>query len=220
MKIFWHICLINHWMEIFLSQLRTMIDSGLYDNAKEIFLSALGDQKELNNLRRVSMEFPKLQLVKHNTDISEYEFPTLQLLYDSCKGDLFYGLYLHGKGVSYPYEKNQQGYVGGTKWRNYMDYYCITKWMDCVTELNKGYELCGVKLLSPRHSPSNKLHYSGNYYWFRSEYIKTLSPPNGLNKKDRFEAEMWSCSNTPIAATLCQDFIDYNSKGVFVPPKI
>lgn len=46
-------------------------------------------------------------------------------------------------------------------------------------------------------------------------YSRNLKDPMTLNKKDRFDAEMWIGLNNPNAATLCQLFVDYNTKGKF-----
>ena len=62
------------------------------------------------------------------------------------------------------------------------------------------------------------LHYSGNFFWFYSGYVKTLPEIVTLDIKDRNNAEFWICSGkNPEAATLCQKFVDYNTKGKFIP---
>jgi hypothetical protein len=52
------------------------------------------------------------------------------------------------------------------------------------------------------------------------EYVKTLKRIDELDLSNRGDAEMWVCSNYPIAATACQVFIDYDSKGKFKPFEI
>jgi hypothetical protein len=61
------------------------------------------------------------------------------------------------------------------------------------------------------------MHYSGNFFWFNSEYVSTLPPIDSLDKSNRYNAETWICLENPIAATACQLFVDYNTKGEFQP---
>lgn len=206
-KGFIHVCLINDWQEIISEQFKLMIRSGLYDRCDEIYIGCVGE--DVNQLKRFLARYSKPLVKIHVENIRCYEFPTLEYLHQkSIKDNNFLGFYIHTKGVSYP------GHEGGKYWRDYMSYYNLTKWRDCVTKLNRGYDTVGVKL---RPSP---LHYSGNFFWFKSAYVKRLSSPLLMNMKDRFQAEFWIGSGKPNACSLCQLFVDYNTKGIFQPPKI
>ncbi|MDD4970789.1 MAG: hypothetical protein PHT07_15285 [Paludibacter sp.] len=210
---FWHILLINDYLSIISEQLQLIIKSGLYCKVERIYVGCLGSQEERLNLQKFFHDYDKIQIISHSTVIENYEFHTLKILRNVCLSQPdFYGFYIHTKGVSYP------GNEGGKYWRDYMNYYIITDWKEAVRNLDTGYQTYGVKLLSHLDLPARKMHYSGNFYWFRSEYAKTLRPVESLNQNDRFEAEMYMCSNSPIAATGCQLFVDYNTKGTFNPP--
>lgn len=205
--LYYHILTINNWEEIVDEQLMLIEESGLYDNLTEIQVSCLGCQIE--TLLDLIEDYPKARIAYCSETITEYEFPTLNLLYqDSLKED-FIGLYIHTKGVSFP------GNSGGKYWRDYMNYYNITKWRSCVHELENGYDLCGVKLVTF----GDKQHYSGNFFWFRSDYIRKLNPVDTLNKNDRFNAEFWSGTLEGKFACLSDEFVDYNTKGEFIKPK-
>lgn len=205
---FIHVCMINDWDLILKEQIELMQASGLYDKMRCANICCVGAEVYVEKLQEIIKPYDKLQFAAWNSNMSEYEFITLRFLKEVCdRGTTFYGFYIHSKGVSWP------GHEGGKYWRDYMNYYILTKWEDDVKMLDLGHETCGVKIVH-RNWP---LHYSGNYFWFKSEYVKHCVPVNNMNLKDRFNAEMWIGSGKPIAATLCQDFVDYDTKGVFKP---
>lgn len=216
---FYHLLLINHWVETFSQQMKCMVDSGLYDVTDKIYIGCLGRNYEHDKLKILASDFPKIEIVSHSQDVRQYEFITLKILKHKVDTeDLFYGFYIHTKGISWPLKKLEWAYRGGQVWLAYMNYYNITRWKDCVQKLDEGYDACGVKLIGADKSPAYRLHYSGNFWWISSEYAKRLPPIESLNLNDRFQAEFYICSANANAATLCQDFIDYKTKGTFQPP--
>jgi hypothetical protein len=210
--VFFHVCMINHWKDLVKYELDLIVSSGLYDEIKKIYIGCVGEQFELDNLKNIIIEYPNVSIKSYDPCIDKYEFVTLRLIEKECKKkDQFIGLYIHTKGVSYP------GNVGGKCWLDYMNYYNITKWGDAIEHIEKGYDCYGVKLISGRDVPAFKMHYSGNFFWFHSEYARTLKKIDKLCQSNRGEAEMWICSNSPIAATASQLFIDYDSNFIFEP---
>jgi hypothetical protein len=211
---FWHICMINDYIDVVKEQIVLMRDNSLYNACNKIFVSTLGSNESLDDLKKLLQNFKKIEFCYYNCNIDQFEFPTLKKIFDESKdhSDPFYGFYIHSKGVSYP------GNEGGKFWRDFMNYYIIENWNKNLDNLLLGYELSGVKLISERMPPAGKMHYSGNFFWFDSEYVKTLQDVNELDKSNRYNAEMWIASNYPIAATLSQQFVDYNTKGTFIKP--
>lgn len=204
---FWHICMINKYEEIISEQLQLLVSSGLYDKAEYILAGCAGELCEVVKVKQLFSKYSKIK-VQFIPSIKEYEFPTLERLKRTADSPVdFFAFYFHTKGVSYP------NHEGGKHWRDYMNYYTLTNWKDNVEKLKEGYSTCGVKLIPKGSFP---LHYSGNFWWANSTYIKTLPAISSLNKSDRFQAEMWIGSNRPITATLCQKFVDYNTKGPFI----
>lgn len=205
---FIHVCMINDWADILTEQIQIMQESGLYDYMRVANICCLGSEENKVKLEELIKPHGKLRLAGHSVDLNAFEFFTLEFMKDTCnRSQGFYGFYIHTKGVSWP------GHEGGKYWRDYMNHYVLRKWMLDVRFLNIGYDTCGVKLIN-RGWP---LHYSGNFFWFKADYVQRLVPVSMMNRKDRFNAEMWICSGTPIAATLCQDFVDYDTKGTFKP---
>jgi hypothetical protein len=204
LKVYYHVYMINHWKKIVKEQLRLINDSGLYDAMDIMSVVAVGEP--IDQLREITDKYDKIKIVDHSFNPKVYEFPTLDIAHlDANYLEPFYGLYLHTKGVTQP------GKSGGKFWRDYMGYYNVATWSEAVDKLKEGYDTCGVRLVSGRYP----LHYSGNFFWFRSTYLRRLPSPLTLNIRDRYNAEFWSCSGNGKAATLCQDLIDYNTKGLF-----
>jgi len=208
---YYHLWCTNHYEEIVREQLEAIVNSGLYDECENIFIGALGDNKEFFNLLNIIKDYPKIIISTYSTNKERYEFHTIEVMKrDADKSDKdYYIFYIHGKGVQYPKEVNEVAYTGGTLWRQSMNNWVITKWRDNIKELEKGYECCGVQLRPDREFAQ---HFSGNFFWTKSEYVKNQVPLlNKVNTTDRFEAEMYICRGKPLAATLNQDFIDYYS---------
>lgn len=209
---FYHVLMVNDYMDIVKSQLAEIIRSGLYDRITHLYVGCLGSKENYYKLKKELFFYDKINITAYHYDITRYEFYTLKIVQaQSLEREKFYGFYIHTKGVSYP------GNEGGKYWRDYMNYYNITKWKDAIKHLDLGYYTYGVKLLPSSYPPSFKMHYSGNFWWFNSEYVSTLPNIDTLDKTNRYNAETWICLENPIAATACQAFVDYNTCGKFRP---
>lgn len=216
---FYHILMKNHFLEIVSEQMNCIIESGLYDRVEEIQVGAVGDQKELQELHNLLGAYPKFIINYFGYDILQYEFPTLDLLKKRAEKEDFYTFYIHTKGASFD-KSHERGYCGGNYWRGYMNFYTILNWRNALAEIEKGTDVCGVKLRGTADLPSKRLHFSGNFFWTHSAYVQKLPAIEKLNRTNRFEAEFWHGSASPKTHSMCQDFIDYNSKGVWKNPVI
>ena len=99
-----------------------------------------------------------------------YEGQTLKFLYDRCLlDDNTVVLYTHSKGIGHPT-------ISNNCWRQILDHYSVNRWKKCVDILeNTNTELVGVKDISA-------LTVSGNVWWAKSSYIKTLPEPVDSSK--------------------------------------
>lgn len=206
-KVFYHICMMNNYLEVVKEQMELMVKSGLYDKAESISIGCNGSNK--NGLINVLSNYSKAEIKAYERDLKSFEFVTLRLI-EQESGD-YHGLYFHTKGVTYP------NHIGGKVWREYMNYYNILEWKKSVEKL-KTHDTCGVKFLNKEQKPAFTPHYSGNFFWFNSDYVKKLPKIDSLNKTDRYQAEFWIGKADPKAASLCQKFINYASKE-FKPEK-
>ena len=64
-----------------------------------------------------------------------------------------------------------------------MNYWLIENYQKCINYLNKSYLTCGINV------SNDYTHYSGNFWWSNTNYIKKLSPI--LRPKNRLVAEYW-----------------------------
>lgn len=189
----YHIYCVNDWKEVFIEQINLIKSSGLCDFIDKLFLSINYNENIdvdfiVENLKYVNYE------IISKTDKNEYEFPALKFIQNLANQENFNVLYLHTKGVSI--SKENMGFYHNSKnfehlkncvndWRNYMEYFLIENYQDCLTEL-KVYDACGVNLVD---KPTK--HFSGNFWWSKSEYIKKLFNLNLVDLNFRWNAEFW-----------------------------
>ena len=72
----------------------------------------------------------------------------------------------------------------------YLDLYNIHKWKECVDALDTHDVAGGL------YESSNPKHFSGNFWWANTNYIKTLPEITEKNYKLFNRGEFWILSNT------------------------
>lgn len=110
-----------------------------------------------------------------------YEGQTLVKIYEHCQNNDGYVFYFHNKGAS-SYSTHIPGAI--KDWRNYMQYFNIEKWQDCVEKLEEGYDCCGVDWVE-RHDIKLDFvvqHYAGNFWWTTTDYIRKLKNPLNIEE--------------------------------------
>jgi hypothetical protein len=115
------------------------------------------------------------------------EFVTLDLIEKDKEkfGDSDYILYIHTKGASKLDNQNV------TSWRHFMNYFNIEKVKNVFKLFEKTeFNTYGVHYIVL----NNKSHYSGNFWWAKSSYLKTLNM-SGVGKGNRFNAEVHFVQN-------------------------
>jgi len=188
--VFVHIAILPRWDERVKTYLKLMFNSGLLEASERIILSFIGEGELDSNVWTPYGD--KIQISRTSSQLEEYELPTQKLLYDFCNKNCDYlVLYLHTKGVGKTINPCVED------WVEYMTHFCITKWKNCVEQLQT-YQTAGVDL---REEPV--LHYSGNFWWARASYILLLPDPiqyknielypNPL-QSSRHNQEFWICS--------------------------
>lgn len=198
---FWHIGAIGDWRRIIREQYSKLRESGLYDASERIVVGFVGGRDREQELNVPLLTDPKFDVFTTER-IADYEFPTLAKVWQEAQSqeELFLCYYFHTKGASLAATPLQ---AAADAWRKYMEYFNVEKWRDCADILNE-YETCGVEL------QSDDSHYSGNFWWARSDYLAKL--PNGYeyweqNKDDRVAAEFYLCLARPKAHCF-NDFVE------------
>ena len=97
-------------------------------------------------------------------------------------------LYLHTKGVSQIHPTIKKNIE---VWIKYMDFWCIWKWRECIDHLKNNDTAGGLFWTN---------HYSGNYYWVNSDYLKTLPYIDKKINKDINRGEYWISCNKNLKA--------------------
>lgn len=158
----------------------------------DIIICFVGDGELPITPDEINSYSTKILLVRVSNNLTDYELPTLQYIYNYCNNNLNnYILYIHTKHIG---QKHINICIEDQI--EYMLYFLISTWEKCVSKL-QNFNTCGVDL---RNEPT--LHYSGNFWWANSNYICQLpSPtefnclykyPNPLNSL-RHNQEFWIC---------------------------
>lgn len=182
--IFIHACTLGTWDEILEHQLARIKKSGLYDACRTLNIGVLGT----GDIKPFMTRYPKINVLFQHSKVKQYERPTLNALHKFCGGQLnpTQVLYLHTKGVT------QGGNLNVSDWSNYMEYFAIDRWQDCVTALQT-HDVCGVNWIESTdpHVPN---HFSGNFWWATARYVSSLPRYIGLGYWD---PEFWIGQNGP-----------------------
>ena len=185
--IYYHIAQMGDWKEVVSEQTERLKGSGLYDAASKICIGTVGRQKTIEDLP------PKFEIVIHNRILGYGEIHTLEALRQHALKEEFTVLYLHTKGVSW----QEQGYSheAMTAWRKYLEHFCIDRWRECSSRLDR-HDAVGCEYKEGRETQREPwpCHFSGNFWWSKSAYLRTLPPVIDValpSSEVRRKAEYW-----------------------------
>jgi hypothetical protein len=177
---FMHVAMMGDWRRVVSEQLRKMRRSGLWRRTRELHVGVVGP-----SVRALRLKHPKVQLHYFGEDVAQFEFPTLEHLYRFSQQEDALVYYIHTKGVS------RQPDPAIRDWRHLLEYFVLERWRECVSVLQR-YDCCGVNAF---YAPYR--HFSGNFWWATTEYIRTLPPPSStpspavLGLGRRHACEIW-----------------------------
>lgn len=146
----------------------------------------------------MALRYPWVTILEiRDTSANIFEGLTLKYLYDASFLDDFYVLYIHTKGVSTVSETV-------LAWKQILNHYHINCWPRAI-KLLENYQVLGLQDgLSVNHALL-----SGNFFWSRSDYIRTLVDPIDTqaythepqlwpgNHAYRYGFELWILSKNP-----------------------
>lgn len=179
-NVFYHAYCVNDCYERFMRSYNKMLSSGLVAASKSINVILVGEKKE-EVYEKIHKHDKVICLIKENCT---GETETLHHLWQQAKSTTpFYALYLHSKGASHGYNNPNID-----SWIEYMEYFCITRFSDCLNILQE-YDTCGVNL-----QPEPLWHYSGNFWWANSSYIQKLNKLDvAASSNPSAFSERWYC---------------------------
>lgn len=196
---FMHIATHGPWKEVVREQLELIRSSGLHERMTRLFIGIVGPESG-----PFEAPDPKIEIIHRSESLDRYEFPTLEYLHAFCKSHEGLVFYVHTKGV---FRCNE----GTTDWRRYMEYFIIERHADCIRAL-QSRPVCGVNWQEVPWP-----HFSGNFWWARSEYLAALPPieAQSVEVEDwdvttRHKCERWIASGEPVRpASLHQTHLDH-----------
>ena len=169
------------------------INDNLIQYFEKIFIVNIGEKIDLSDLH---LQSDKIEIINYSDNIQLFEIPTINLIRVFCEyNENCEILYLHTKGVSY----NNHIYI--KHWRDMMLYFLLEKCLDCF-ELLKKYDTIGCNYMETELLTK---HYSGNFWWANSNYIKKLDMLS--DSSERHAAEIWILSDLTV-----NSFEIYNSR--------
>ena len=157
------------WDAVNKEQLTLLFSSGLIHNA-EFFFYCNYDESSFQWMKDILVNYPNVHFKNVNGKPHEWEMPTLIELKQYCDNttEECAILYIHHKGVSHSDDAEKHQRI--VDWRQMLEYFTIEQWEECVAKLEE-YDTVGANF---RTIPWP--HYSGNFWWARSSYIKQLPP--------------------------------------------
>jgi hypothetical protein len=202
----YHVATFPRWHEIVKPQGQRLRESGLLARTSKLLVGVVGDPGE--DISLLSELLGPNAVVRQLGPLSNFEFPTLQWLYEEVQSRGVACWYAHTKGVSTLGEDKAQ-------WRLRMEAVIFDQYERCLEALNT-HDTCGVGWHSGPvgHYP----HYPGNFWWANSRYLHKLPPPAtlqfgvvncfagppalavGTGHRGRIEAELWIGKFTAVKA--------------------
>ena len=237
--IFIHCCALENGLTILSEQLEEIIKNKLYDECEKIIIHILGQSNY--DLIDIYKEKNKIEFIYSNLNVDYYEMNTINCIkkYFENIDDNYNVLYIHTKGVN---KSGNQEVI--QSWRNMMEYNLINQFKFCNYLLNNEIvNTIGNNIINTFLDEKDKIvllnknhcfHYSGNFWWASSHYIKKLDFINIESEKEnrykqRYQAENWILSKKEIKKTgiLYQNntnlhpyhrfiFYDYRNKNIYL----
>ena len=172
---FLNICLLPGWQKSYSRIWGALNRELLYEQTDIIYCAVLGDDPNFPLQALPS----KMKVIYRGTP-SDYEKPLLKKMREIAETDDKLIWYAHTKGIT------KIGTILENNvwdWLEYMLYFNFEQWRTAVEVLKGEWNAYGVNLKS---QPST--HYSGNFWWAKSSYIKTLPTEIG---PEYLDSEMW-----------------------------
>jgi hypothetical protein len=160
--------------------------------------------------------FVKIRDIRDVMEPNIYEGQTLKLLHEESLNSNHDICYFQNKGAI-------SGFTAMVaNWRDLLNHYILNEWPVCVNKL-KEYDLVGI---ADRNSKN--IMCSGNFWWSKSEYIKTL--PNPIDSQNymldadfhpwghsyRYAFEHWVAKGNPKLNYIVETHVDHYSEYCFL----
>ncbi len=192
---FYHLyCGPNDWPGIVSEQMSFIHNSGLADKLSKLYVTLVGAEADRKKALRM-LEPLKYEIVAEYETGEHFEFPCLIKMRAIAEATKFYAFYFHTKGASYSnetgrYQNFEWKRLQCERWRRLMCHYVLSKWQMALNTLIGGYQAYGILY---REKP--RPHFSGNFWWARSEALREAPQLTEEFMSDRYNAEFWLLNN-------------------------
>ena len=154
-------------------------NTNLIQHFERIFIVNIGEKLVSSDIH---FQNDKIEIINYSENTQLFEIPTINLIRTFCEYNKNCEiLYLHTKGIIH------NNHIFIKNWTDMMLYFLLDKCVDCF-ELLKQYDTVGCNYLETPYK-----HYSGNFWWANSNYIKQLNMLPDDSK--RHSTEWWILSN-------------------------
>jgi beta-1,4-mannosyl-glycoprotein beta-1,4-N-acetylglucosaminyltransferase len=152
--------------------INTLINSNCINILSKIYIINIGqslDDNYIQNLNINQIDKTKFEIDNYSSNTKLQEAATInKMILFSKENTNCNILYIHTKGVRYQIDDTKQ-----LDWINMMLYFLLYKSNDCINYLNNNYLSVGCNYF-PGSSECHK-HYSGNFWWAKSQHLKKLA---------------------------------------------
>ena len=179
--------------------------TGFINIVENVFINNVGTpiENKYNNKKYIITNYPD------NT--YHYETVTLNNIHDFSRDNPNnYILYLHTKGVSYNSSDNI--FKNISDWVNLMLFFLVEKYDDCMKKLDEGYDTIGCNYLAQTQTHSYPKHYSGNFWWAKTNYLNKLEKLKTNNNNfsyNKVQAEFWLFTKEPNYYNIYSSTVDH-----------
>lgn len=152
---------------VFSEQLDRIINSGILQDQSTYHICINGNLNSFEDHFNRIAKYSNIKIIHVADNYKYWEYPTLTYLknfVDNSK-DCEYVAYIHMKGSSNPTFQNTKD------WRRLMEFFIIDNYKKSINYLGNGYNIAGVNW----HNGGINCHFSGNFWWARADYIRTLN---------------------------------------------
>jgi len=192
--IYYYAYLDGNYMFIVQDQLSKFFYSGLYDECERLELQVASPEKtRIDWIKDLVSSYSKINLTIIEIDKSEYhpDFHEMKIALQNLQKDAElnegYYCWVHAKGVT-------NFGINIDLWRMSMDNVTIFDWRKNIKMLDEGFDAVGPNLRYDTFLGYYP-HFSGAYFWAKSNYIKTLDKTYLINLENKYLGEFWIGSN-------------------------
>jgi GR25 family glycosyltransferase involved in LPS biosynthesis len=157
-------------------------DNGILDKLDLLIINNIGTESPYDKYNPIN--FNKIKIINYSNDIHLYELCTIKLLHKFSNiinniNKNIKVLYLHTKGITCHDNKCVND------WINLMLYFLVNQHDNCIKLLDN-YDSIGVNYIGSNENINNivKPHWSGNFWWATTSWIKNLNVDNLIARHD------------------------------------